>query len=211
MLDELFIARMEGNEKIFSKVMTDAEFRSAAHEHLAHEIFRRVREKQAAVRSLSVCNCSPMMRYRISAAMLSATRAAASCMESRARCAYRAVGRDMGMTEQLADHAQTLPERQRPARPGMTEAVDPHVLQSGLRAKALPERVRVDQMDTPGSARDHPRTVSVAGNPVEHRLNRRGQQHGTRTGLRVAQPQLAPRTINVIPPELSDLVLAASG
>ena len=48
MLDELFIARMEGNEEIFSKVMTDIEFRSAAHEHLAHEIFRRVREKQDA-------------------------------------------------------------------------------------------------------------------------------------------------------------------
>ena len=47
-LDELFIARMEGNEGIFSRVMTDTEFRSAAHEHLAREIFRRFREKQAA-------------------------------------------------------------------------------------------------------------------------------------------------------------------
>ena len=46
MLDELFIARMEGNEEIFSRVMTDAEFRSAAHEHLAREIFHRVREMQ---------------------------------------------------------------------------------------------------------------------------------------------------------------------
>ncbi|MFZ1574804.1 MAG: DEAD/DEAH box helicase family protein [Chromatiaceae bacterium] len=45
MLDELFIARMEGNEEIFSRVMTDAEFRSSAHEHLAREIFRRVREQ----------------------------------------------------------------------------------------------------------------------------------------------------------------------
>ncbi len=45
-LDELFIARMEGNEEIFSRVMTDAEFRSAAHEHLAREIFWRVREQQ---------------------------------------------------------------------------------------------------------------------------------------------------------------------
>ena len=43
MLDELFIARMEGNEAIFSRVMTDTEFRSAAHEHLAREIFDRVR------------------------------------------------------------------------------------------------------------------------------------------------------------------------
>ena len=48
MLDELFIARMEGNEEIFSRVMTDAEFRSAACEHLAWEIFRRVRENENA-------------------------------------------------------------------------------------------------------------------------------------------------------------------
>ena len=46
MLDELFIARMEGNEEIFFKIMTDTAFRSAAHEHLANEIFLRVREKQ---------------------------------------------------------------------------------------------------------------------------------------------------------------------
>jgi len=48
MLDELFIARMEGNEEIFSRVMTDTDFRSAAHEHLAREIFRRVRKKERA-------------------------------------------------------------------------------------------------------------------------------------------------------------------
>ncbi len=47
-LDELFIARMEGNEAIFSRVMRDAEFRSAAHEHLARTIHDRVREKHTA-------------------------------------------------------------------------------------------------------------------------------------------------------------------
>ena len=45
-LDELFIARMEGNEAIFSRVMTDIELRSVAHLHLAREIFRRVRSEQ---------------------------------------------------------------------------------------------------------------------------------------------------------------------
>ena len=45
-LDELFIARMDGNEGIFSRVMTDTEFRSVAHQHLAREIFRRVGEEQ---------------------------------------------------------------------------------------------------------------------------------------------------------------------
>ena len=43
-LDKLFIARMEGNEEIFSRVMTDTEFRAVAHEHLAREIFGRVRQ-----------------------------------------------------------------------------------------------------------------------------------------------------------------------
>ena len=45
-LDELFIARMEGNEAIFSRVMTDIELRSVAHLHLAREIFRRARSEQ---------------------------------------------------------------------------------------------------------------------------------------------------------------------
>lgn len=45
-LDELFIDRMENNEEIFSRVMTDKAFRSAAHEHLAEEIFKRVREAE---------------------------------------------------------------------------------------------------------------------------------------------------------------------
>ncbi|MHB1168746.1 MAG: type I restriction endonuclease subunit R [Longimicrobiales bacterium] len=43
-IDELFIDRMEGNEDIFARVMTDKAFRTAAHTHLAQEIFQRVRE-----------------------------------------------------------------------------------------------------------------------------------------------------------------------
>ena len=47
-LDELFIDRMEGNEAIFNRVMSDKEFRSAAHEHLSREIYRRAREHTPA-------------------------------------------------------------------------------------------------------------------------------------------------------------------
>ncbi|WP_301541338.1 type I restriction endonuclease subunit R [Xanthomonas euvesicatoria] len=47
-LDELFIERMEGNEEIFSKIMTDREFRSAASEHLAFEIFEKSRGSRAS-------------------------------------------------------------------------------------------------------------------------------------------------------------------
>lgn len=42
-LDELFIERMEGNDEIFSRVMRDRQFRLAASEHLAFDIFERIR------------------------------------------------------------------------------------------------------------------------------------------------------------------------
>lgn len=45
-LDELFMSRMEGNDEIFTKVMTDSEFRLTTNNHLAREIFERIREKQ---------------------------------------------------------------------------------------------------------------------------------------------------------------------
>ena len=49
-LDDLFIDRMEGNDDIFSRVMRDMEFRSIAHQHLAREVFRRVREENSGER-----------------------------------------------------------------------------------------------------------------------------------------------------------------
>lgn len=48
MLDELFIDRMEGNEEIFSRVMTDKQFRAAVHERLDSEIFRRTQKTDPA-------------------------------------------------------------------------------------------------------------------------------------------------------------------
>jgi type I restriction enzyme, R subunit len=48
-IDELFIERMDGNEEIFSRIMTDRQFRSAASEHLAFEIFEQLRSKAALV------------------------------------------------------------------------------------------------------------------------------------------------------------------
>ena len=44
-IDELFIDRMEGNEEIFARIMTDKEFRSAAQNHLSYEIIRRIRDR----------------------------------------------------------------------------------------------------------------------------------------------------------------------
>ncbi|PXA97194.1 restriction endonuclease subunit R [Nostoc sp. 3335mG] len=42
-LDDLFIQRMEGNDEIFNRVMSDKQFRTAAQEHLAREVYERVR------------------------------------------------------------------------------------------------------------------------------------------------------------------------
>jgi len=42
-LDDLFIQVMEGNDEIFSRVMSDKPFRSTAQEHLAREAYERIR------------------------------------------------------------------------------------------------------------------------------------------------------------------------
>jgi type I restriction enzyme, R subunit len=46
MLDGLFIQRMEGNEEIFNRVMSDKQFRAAAQEHLARQLYGRIRSGQ---------------------------------------------------------------------------------------------------------------------------------------------------------------------
>lgn len=44
-LEELFIERMDGNEDIFNRVMSDTSFRGAAHEHIARQVWERIRKK----------------------------------------------------------------------------------------------------------------------------------------------------------------------
>jgi type I restriction enzyme, R subunit len=43
-LDDLFIQRMDGNQEIFNRVMSDKGFRAVAQEHLTQEVYRRVRQ-----------------------------------------------------------------------------------------------------------------------------------------------------------------------
>lgn len=42
-LDDLFIQRMEGNDEIIARVMSDKQFRAVAESHLAREVYERVR------------------------------------------------------------------------------------------------------------------------------------------------------------------------
>ncbi len=45
-LDDLFIQRMDGNQEIFNRVMSDERFRAAAQDHLTQEVYRRVRQDE---------------------------------------------------------------------------------------------------------------------------------------------------------------------
>lgn len=47
-LDDLFIQRMEGNDEIFNRVMSDKQFRTAAQDQLAREIYERIRKGETA-------------------------------------------------------------------------------------------------------------------------------------------------------------------
>jgi len=49
-LEELFIDRMEGNEEIFSKVMSDPAFRDIAQAHLAREVYERIRRGEGTMK-----------------------------------------------------------------------------------------------------------------------------------------------------------------
>lgn len=48
-LEDLFIDRMEGNEEIFNKVMSDPSFRNIAQGHLAREVYERIRGQKSNV------------------------------------------------------------------------------------------------------------------------------------------------------------------
>ena len=61
-LDDLFIQRMEGNDDIFRRVMTDKQFRSIAQEHLAHEVFERINEGRAGEASDRDAQSSTVVR-----------------------------------------------------------------------------------------------------------------------------------------------------
>jgi type I restriction enzyme R subunit len=47
-IEELSIDRMEGNEDIFNKVMSDPSFRTIVQAHLAREVYDRVRRPPSA-------------------------------------------------------------------------------------------------------------------------------------------------------------------
>lgn len=48
-LDDLFIQRMEGNDEIFNRVMSDKQFRTAAQNHLAREVYERIKGEGPSV------------------------------------------------------------------------------------------------------------------------------------------------------------------
>ena len=58
----------------------------------------------------------------------------------------------LGVAQDLADHRQALPERQRARRKAVPQVVDPDARQAGPRPDALPGRLEVNEMRAPLSA-----------------------------------------------------------
>ena len=92
-----------------------------------------------------------------------------------------AVGRlDLAVPEQLADHRQSLAERERPGREGTAEVMEPHVLESGLVANQLPRCVQIGETRSGPASEDNLGIVGLPGHGGEHLSRRRRQPAATR-------------------------------
>ena len=118
---------------------------------------------------------------------------------------------NLGMTEQPADHRQRLPERQRLAGVAVARVVDAHVLQPGALADDLPRVVQVPHRLALDLARDHERVAIHARDRRQHacRLRRQRNRPGTRLGI--GQPELVRLQVHLVPEQIENFALAASG
>ena len=85
----------------------------------------------------------------------------------------------------------------------MAAVVKPQAVQPGARPQPVPERV--DAPVEPAArllARDHPRIAVHARYPRQHPLHGRRKRHPARTGLAVAEPQLACGAVDVVPADM---------
>ena len=91
----------------------------------------------------------------------------------------------------------------------MTAIMNAHVIQLRAHPNALPRLVEVRQVRLRFLSGDHPRVAFDTGDAGEHRFHRRRQGHPPRAGLRVPEPQLPRRAVDIVPPQRHDLVLPA--
>ena len=119
--------------------------------------------------------------------------------------------RDLAVSQQPGDRRQPLAAGQRPRGIRVPGIVKAHVLHPGALPQAPPHLVEIGQVRVLLLARDHPRVAVDARDAPENPFHRGRQRHPPRPGLRVADPDLPRRAVDVVPPQRRDLVLAAPG
>ena len=118
---------------------------------------------------------------------------------------------DVGMAQQLADHAQALAGGERAARIGVAEVVDAHVIEAGVGAEAIPVCGDGGEVGAGLLADDDPGVVRHTLNPRQHGLCGGCEGHHAGAGLAVAQAKLASGAVDIVPAEGEDLVEPAAG
>ena len=104
-------------------------------------------------------NPDPAALAKISAAMLSAIRAAEFVHGVARQMRIACRGLDLAVAEQLSDHRETFAERQRPRRVTVSEIVDTHILEVGPRPHDEPGVVEIAQPRARLRADDDPGIV----------------------------------------------------
>jgi len=120
-------------------------------------------------------------------------------------------GVDLAMTKQLANHRQALTERQRPGGERVPKVMQPHAVETGLPANAVPGVVEVPQVSSPLLAGNHPGVARDTGKRREHLGRGRRQRDDAWPGLAVGQRELARGEVHVRPPQPENLVPSAPG
>ena len=108
--------------------------------------------------------------------MLPPTRAAAAFSESRTKCAYRAVVVTLECPSSRPIIVRLSPSAKALEAYEWRDIVDPHVLEPGPVADALPMVVKVREMRIGFPARDHPRIALHTRDAVQHTLDGRRQR-----------------------------------
>ena len=118
---------------------------------------------------------------------------------------------DVGVAQQLADHAQALAGGESTRGIGVSEVVDAHVVETGVGTQAVPVGGDGGEVGAGFLADDDPWVVRHTGDPCQHRLCRGRKRDHARARLAVAQAKLAGGAVDIVPAQGQDLIEAAAG
>ena len=116
-----------------------------------------------------------------------------------------------GVAEQAGDRRQGLAGRQRAAGEGVAEFLQAHVVEPGEAPRARPLQEDAGQVAVRPASRHDPRIPRDSRDSGEDLRRCRGDRHGARPGLGIAQPEFARLQPHILPAQRQDLVAPAAG